>query len=505
MDTAIYSYDNKSVRQIDRIEFDIWGNDSIKKTSVLGDGGIDGPDLYNNSEPKINGLLDPRLGIVGIDNQCATCGLTTTFCDGHFGHIDLAEYLFHIGYLSYVHKILSCICLRCSKLLVHKNEDEIKDATKTKSGKERMAYVRSLTKNVTHCQKPDYGCGTQIPKIKIDRKKSSVAINVIAETDLEGVKDDGVTDGKKKLRQILTPDIIFDILKNISDEDCNIMGMNASRSRPEDMIHKTFPVPPVAMRPPAKGEMMGGSTIENDLTCKLADIIKANLRIIKNKENQTENSARYNIEHGHLLQYHVATYFENDSLSLPKVEIKGRPFKALSDRLKTKEGRIRGNLMGKRTDATARTVITSDPTIGSDQLGVPLKIAMNLTFPEVVTQYNIDHLSNLVKNGRDVYPGANFVFPTSTMVLGKRVLPIDLRYRKEKIELRYGDVVERHIINDDWVLLNRQPTLHKQSMMAHRIKIINSEESKHYLSFRLAVSVTKPYNADFDFHTVKRN
>ena len=127
----------------------------------------------------------------------------------------------------------------------------------------------------------------------------------------------------------------------------------------------------------------------------------------------------------------------------------------------------------KRVDHSGRSVITSDPTIEMNQLGIPVKIAMNLTFPEVVTPNNIKFLSKLVKNGRDQYPGANFVFPASVLEKGQRILPIDLRFRKEKIELRYGDIVERHLLDGDIVLLNRQPTLHKQSMMGHHVKVIN--------------------------------
>jgi DNA-directed RNA polymerase II subunit RPB1 len=157
------------------------------------------------------------------------------------------------------------------------------------------------------------------------------------------------------------------------------------------------------------------------------------------------------------------------------------------------------NKSKKRGDFTARTVITSDPTINNNQLGVPIKIAMNLTFPEVVTPYNIEYLNKLVKNGRDVYPGANFVFPMSKMTPGRRLLPIDLRYGKEGIELKYGDVVERHLKDGDIVLLNRQPTLHKQSMMGHRIKVIDNPE---LMTYRLSVAITTPYNADFDGDTV---
>lgn len=484
-------YDN--FKQIKRIDFDIFGNDEIKRQSALGSGpGITNTEIYENGKPKKDGLCDPRLGTCTNDILCATCLLSTNYCVGHFGHIDLAEVVFHIDYLPYVQKVLSCICPRCSKLLVYKNEDEFKEILKMKSGIEKMTYIRSISKNVSYCQNPNYGCGAPIPKIKVEIKKTSAVVNIIAETDLDNKED---PTGRKKLRQILTPDIIYDILKNISDDDCRILGIDPTRSRPEDMIHKIFPVPPNSMRPSARGDYMGGSSMEDDLTHKLADILKANNRIIRNKENQTENSSKYNVDHTNLLQYHVGTYIENDSMSLPKSEQKGKIYKSLATRLKGKTGRVRGNLMGKRGDFTGRTVITSDPTIGNNQLGVPVKIAMNLTFPEVVNRHNIEFLSKLVRNGKDTYPGANFVFPISKMRKGDRLLPIFLGYSRESIELAYGDIVERHMLDGDIVLLNRQPTLHKQSMMGHRIKVINDPT---LMTYRLSVAITTPYNADFD-------
>ena len=149
----------------------------------------------------------------------------------------------------------------------------------------------------------------------------------------------------------------------------------------------------------------------------------------------------------------------------------------------------------KRTDFSARTVIGSDPSIEINELRVPVNIAKSLTFPEVVTKHNIEQLKKLVRNGSNEYPGANFVFPLSSLVPGKRILPIDLRYKKEGTDLRYGDVVERHLLNGDIVLFNRQPTLHKVSMMGHRIKVINNPNVN---SFGMSVYVCKPYNADFD-------
>jgi DNA-directed RNA polymerase II subunit RPB1 len=491
MDTEIYAYDSDRIRPIDRIEFSILGNEEVRAISAIDkeSGGIDIPDLYDNLEPKIGGLVDPRLGTTDNHIDCATCGLNSTYCVGHFGHIDLAEPVFHMGFLPFVKKILSCICLRCSKLLIYKNEAEIREMLRTKSMKSRLSEIRNLVKNVTFCQKANYGCGTPVSKIKLEKKKQIAAINLISETTI-GTDESGE---KRKIRQILTPAIVYDILKNISDDDCRIMGIEPTKSRPEMMILKVFPVPPVQMRPSAKVDFMASSTKEDDLTHKLADIIKANLRIKKHKENLTEETAKYANDHIHVLQYHVATYFDNESMELPPSEQKGKPIKSLGSRLKGKEGRIRSNLMGKRVDFSARTVITSDPTIDINGLGVPIKIATNVTFPEVVTPSNIEHMKKLVRNGRDVYPGANFVFPVSTLQPGQRVMPIDLRFRKEKIELRYGDIVERHLVDGDIVLLNRQPTLHKQSMMGHRIKVIDDDRLN---TFRMSVLSCKPYGAD---------
>jgi DNA-directed RNA polymerase II subunit RPB1 len=336
-----YIYDD-SYDQIHHIDFDVLDSGEIEKMSALGPGpGIELAEAGNSDQgPKKGGLSDARLGTSTNDTNCVTCGLNTEYCPGHFGHINLAEVVFHVGYLPFVHKILTCVCKRCSRLLVHKNEDELREILKTKSGKECMAYVRAATKNVTNCQY----CATQVSKIKIEVKKASGLISIVSEIEPDN-KDE--LEGKKKLRQELTPDMVYHILKNVSDVDCRSMGMNPDRSRPEGMIHLTFPVPPVQMRPSAKGDFMGGASMEDDLTHKLADIIKANSRIIKNKENQTENNMKFSGEHTHLLQYQVGTYLESESMSLMKNDNKGKQFKSLASRLKGKTGRVRGNLMGK--------------------------------------------------------------------------------------------------------------------------------------------------------------
>jgi len=485
------------VVNIERIDFGVMSNNEVKNYSAISESsGIVLPESYDNGEPKKGGLIDPRLGVTDKDLDCATCGLNSDSCPGHFGHTELEEPIFHIGFLTTIKNILGCICPKCSKLLIYKTDKELDKHFKAKTGRLRFAEVHSACQNIKYCQRPD-GCGIPIPKIKTTTKKDQgSAILLIAETDLTELGEEKQhIEGKKKIKQILTADIVYNILKNISDSDFKIMGFDPTKMRPENLIYKIFPIPPVAIRPSVRTDFMTSSTYEDGLTKKLSDILRTNRTIKKNKEKEiTGNENKYSVDSVNLLQYHIATYFDNESLALPKAaqKVGGQPIKSLSDRLKGKTGRIRGNLLGKRVDFSSRTVITSDPNISIDELGVPIRIAMNLTFPEIVTPYNIEELTKLVQNGKNKYPGANYVIQVSPQKNGKNY--IDLRYRS-KIKLRFGDIVERHLKDGDPVLFNRQPTLHKLSMMSHKIRVINNW---NYNTFRLNVSATTPYNADYD-------
>ena len=476
--------------RIHSIEFSVMPNAEILRRSAIPEG-ITRAELYEAQEPARGALIDLRTGTTNEMRQCDTCGLNREQCVGHFGHVMLANHVFQMKFLIlFVKKILGCVCLRCSKLLVYKNEKEISEILKNQSGRKRLSEIRQLVKNVTYCQKENYGCGARVTKIKLDYKKTTCAINLY--TILTEINPDGTEKESKKTKQMLTPDIVYGILKGISDADCEILGLNPKKTRPEEMIHKVFPIPPVQLRPSVRSEQMSSDLMEDDLTHKLADIVKANNRLAHSYE--TENASKYIQEHWHLLQYQVATYLNNDC-QLPQSEQKGKITKSLCPRINGKEGRIRGYLQGKRVDFSARTVLGGDPNLDLNQVGIPVKVAMNLTYPEVVTVDNIEMLKKMVRNGRTKYPGANFYFPASTRRTGERMLPKDLRISKEKIELKIGDIVERHILDGDYVLLNRQPTLHRQSMMAFRAKVIDNPE---YCTFRIVVTVVKPYNADFD-------
>lgn len=489
MDRHHGSYDASVIKPIKQIDFGMLSNDNIRKMSAMaGTHGVEFPDLHDKYDAKHGGLVDQRMGGSG-NNICATCQLDGKYCDGHPAHIDLAEPVFAILYHQYLKSFLECICHRCASILISKDSDKLKQILKIKSKRNRFIKIHELCGKVKNCPK----CNVQVPKIKLEIKKVTSQINMYAETETIDADEKGGSD-KKKQRIQLTPEWISDILDNTSDEDCEILCMDFVQSRPSDMIHKVFHVPPVHVRPSLRGFFSGGSTMEDGLTHKLADIIKANTRINKQKETNNENSNKYSKDHAHLLQYHVATYYDPDIISNQKADGKGSQFKPLVARYKGKAGRIRNNIMGKRGDFNARTVITADPTMPNNFLGVPVKIAMSITFPEFVTPNNYARMTQLVRNGPDVYPGANYVYRSSSGV-GITSNSIYLKQRKETVTLQYGDVVDRHIQNDDIVLLNRQPTLHKQSMMAHRVQVIPDES---LLTYRLSVAVTTPYAADFD-------
>jgi DNA-directed RNA polymerase beta' subunit len=491
------AYYSEDVKKISFVEFSVFRNKDVKLYSAVnGDPfGIDLAESYENYEPKKGGLVDLRLGTCDIYLPCTTCGQNSIDCPGHFGHTILASPVFNFGFLNHLKNVLQCVCLKCSNLLVEKSDVHFKKALNKKC-ESRFKEIKILTKNVNYC----FHCGVPVPKIKREVKDNG-SIRIMIERDVNNGtgQDNDEVNNIKKIKESLTPRDCYNILRNVSDNDCYLLGFNPKMQRPEDLIIENFPIPPSIIRPTAKVDFMSAATMEDALTLKISDIITANKRVRQQIEKETVSNelSTYNQDIFNLLQYHVATFYDNDSVSLPRTEFKtgGRPTKSISDRIKGKTGRVRSNLMGKRVDFSGRTVITSDPYIDIDQVGIPKKMAMELTIPEEVTPYNIKYLTGLVKNGRDVYPGANFVLRINFRDGKQEIQKIDLKYRKKAIRLNLDDIVERHSVDGDYVLFNRQPTLHKPSMMGHKIQVIDNDELN---TFRMNVSVCKPYNADFD-------
>ncbi|KAF8972572.1 hypothetical protein BDZ97DRAFT_1901130 [Flammula alnicola] len=483
-----FAYSAAPIRKVKEVQFGILSPEEIKAISVAK---IEHPEVMDEAthKPKIGGLMDPRMGTIDRNFKCQTCGEGMSECPGHFGHIELARPVFHPGFIVKVKKILESICVNCGKLKADISDPNFAEKIRhIRDPKTRMAVVWAHCKTKMICEPdepkeegadPDNeevkkghgGCGHNQPVIRKEGLKLFV--------QYKKTKDDDDPD-----KRLITPSEVYTVFKKMSDHDLHLLGLSDEYARPEWMILTVMPVPPPPVRPSIAVDG-GAMRSEDDLTYKLGDIIKASANV--RRCEQEGAPAHVITEFEQLLQFHVATYMDNDIAGIPQaLQKSGRPVKAIRARLKGKEGRLRGNLMGKRVDFSARTVITGDPNLELDEVGVPKSIAMNLTYPERVTPYNIAYLQELVRNGPTSYPGARYVVRDT----GER---IDLRYNKRADAfLQYGWIVERHLKDGDFVLFNRQPSLHKMSMMSHRVKLMP------YSTFRLNLSVTPPYNADFD-------
>jgi DNA-directed RNA polymerase II subunit RPB1 len=343
-------------------------------------------------------------------------------------------------------------------------------------GEARWKYVFALASKIRRCgEDTEDGCGCLQPN-KIRKEGLS---SIFAEW-----KNDGNEETDENIVIKLTPEIVLKIFKRISDEDVSFMGFSPIWSRPDWMVCQVMAVPPPAVRPSVKHDAQQRS--EDDLSHILVNIIKTN----KTLQDKIQNNAPSNVidDWTTVLQYYIATQVDNKIPGVASVaQRSGRPLKSIKDRLNGKGGRMRGNLMAKRVDFSARSVITADPNISIRELGIPMKIAKNITKPVVVNSSNKAFLTKLVRNGPEVHPGAKILEK-------KNGDSITLRYiDRASIVLEDGDVVHRHMMDGDPILFNRQPTLHRMSMMCHIARIMKRGDT-----FRMNVATTRPYNADFD-------
>jgi len=459
---------DESFKILDGIRFSIWSPVEVRKFSVTE---ITAPETYDEDGMSVQGgLMDGRLGTLEPGQKCATCGNTSARCPGHFGHIELAEPVLHIAFIDDIHKLLLITCRACNRIKLS-NEDLVKYKNLRDSKapyavitlenvKDDIIEKAKKVKVCPHCQKEQYDLIFTKPTIFVEK------------TDV----------GENRL----LPITIRERLVNVSNEDLILLGYDPKTARPEWFILQVLPVPPVTVRPSIILET--GIRSEDDLTHKLVDIIRVNQRLKESKEAGTPPLIVQDLVD--LLQYHVTTYFDNEVSGIPQAHHRsGRPLKTITQRLKGKEGRFRGSLSGKRVDFSSRTVISPDPNLRISDVGVPSDVAKKLTIPETVSNWNMEKLKKLVLNGPNIYPGANYIIRPDGV-------KIRLEYVADRTpiadSLGIGYTVERHLLEGDIVIFNRQPSLHRMSIMAHNVRVLP------YRTFRVHPAVCPPYNADFD-------
>jgi DNA-directed RNA polymerase subunit A' len=558
------------IKKIAQINFGLLSPENIRRMSVTK---IVTPDTYDEDGYPIEaGLMDPRLGVIDPGLRCRSCGSKGGDCQGHFGHINLARPVIHVGFADTIHKILRSTCSSCGKVLLTdsekefytekigariQNEESITDIIKDiytlarrddcphchqeAEIKKNAEFMIQNSEEILEEKGQDLDSDTK-KKIKdlvqklmeleekrvssgeLDETEPNAEINAIKDVteelikvvkDIKGKNDEVTKELQEFVEPIyqeakraqqrtiqedikidkpvslvegnykLTPSEVREWLEKIPEEDYYLVGINPKIAKPEWMVLTVLPVPPVTVRPSITLET--GERSEDDLTHKLVDILRINQRL---KENMEAGAPQLIVEDlWELLQYHVTTYFDNEASGVPPARHRsGRPLKTLAQRLKGKEGRFRSNLSGKRVNFSARTVISPDPNISINEVGVPEMIATEVTVPVYVTDWNIEQMKIHIENGSKIHPGANYVIRPDERKI--RVYDETKESILEKLEPGY--VVERHLMDGDIVLFNRQPSLHRMSMMAHEVKVLPHK------TFRLNLCVCPPYNADFD-------
>jgi len=496
-------------------------------------------DTYDDDGYPIDmGLMDPRLGVIDPGLQCRTCGQHSGSCNGHFGHIELAAPVIHVGFTKLIRRLLRSTCRECGRLALTEMEKE-EYAERLQRARELgedpndvlKAAVRQARKanNCPHCGAPQHDIKHEKPTTYYEVQdvlagEYSEMIASAMQPDPDDEDDQGTSPAAlaeetgidvSRVNQILSgsfrpreedrkaiekaldidlteedmnklmPSDIRDWFEDIPDEDITALGIDAERARPEWMILTVLPVPPVTARPSIT--LDNGQRSEDDLTHKLVDIIRINQRFMENREAGAPQLIIEDL--WELLQYHVTTFIDNEISGTPPARHRsGRPLKTLSQRLKGKEGRFRGSLSGKRVNFSARTVISPDPTLSLNEVGVPERVAKEMTQTINVTERNVEDARQYVRNGPEGHPGANYVKRPDGRRL--KVTEKNCEELAEKVEL--GWEVNRHLVDGDIVIFNRQPSLHRMSIMAHEVVVMP------YKTFRLNTTVCPPYNADFD-------
>ncbi|MFT4249920.1 MAG: DNA-directed RNA polymerase subunit A' [Candidatus Woesearchaeota archaeon] len=451
-------------KKIKSIRFGVFSPEMIKDMAAAK---VVTPELYDmEGYPVDGGLMDTRLGVIDPGIICKTDGQRLKDSLGHFGYISLARPVIHVKFGNLILDLLRTTCRECARSLIPDEKREELSAEFDRAEKEagfsgRRAAVKDAVRKLRTV--------TKCPHCKAKQRKISL------ERPTTYLEDD----------RRISPIEVRTRLEKITDDDMVLFGMNPEFVRPEWLVQTILSIPPVTVRPSITLE--SGERSEDDLTHKLGDIVRINQRLF---ENINAGAPEIIIEDlWDLLQYHVTTYYDNEVSQLPPARHRsGQPLKTLTARIKSKEGRIRHNLAGKRTNFSARTVVSPDPKIELNEVGIPQEVAMKLTVPERVTEWNMNYLKRFINQGPKKYPGSNYIIRPD----GKKMKITDETQEMLLEEIQPGFVVERHLLDGDITLFNRQPSLHKMSMMAHRVRVLPGK------TFRLHPAVCAPYNADFD-------
>ena len=518
---GVYSAEEIKNMSVCKVTSSRFGEDPKKHTAE----GEDEIYVYDDSrveKSKMGTVYDERMGPLDHKKSCETCGESFYDCPGHFGYIELNIPIIHPLplFMKTVVSYLKCICLNsaCNRLLITREQvylNKLQNYTRENRFQKILLYLEKID-ICSHCKSPQ-------PKVNLNQTDSTIHLIY---------KDVGPPekDRKEKLNLSIqiSPEEIQGHFQNIPDEDVELLGFDPKWIHPKNLVLTNFPVIPPCSRPPVIAD---GNICDDDITVQMTEIIKANNHLAN--PDLDENKRQAYIQ---TLKFRIKTLM-NNSQGKAKHTTNHRPIKCFYSRLSGKEGQIRGNILGKRGNQAARSVIGPAPELRSNEISIPVEIAQSLTVPEIVADFNKDHLTELVNSGRANYVlrkaggkerridlkyalfhrGTDLLYGDVIYRLGdqgeeseivvKDRTKVRLRHgdrvkrggafleevrlrEQKKFNLQLGDVVERHVRNGDIVMLNRQPTLWKGSMRAQKVVV------GRYKTIRFNLAITKPMNAD---------
>ncbi len=495
-----FGFPEKAERNIDHVRFGVMSPKEIIEMSTV--------EITNSKNFGDGSVYDKRMGYdYDTDEKCVICSEKKK-CTGHFGYIRLPIEILHPLFHKYIVNMLKCFCKECSSFLLQREVIEL------------LGIKKNFSSIQKECEKIEICVKCSSPQPVVTLKDQNIKFT------LKGPK-------KSKKEKIVSEKEILKIFNGISEEDLTLFGINSKNFHPSNLILTVLPVIPTLARPYVKS---GDKVSDDDITFVYIEIMKLVLKIV-NPKDTSEAVKEKNIQ---MLKFRVQTLMSNKA-GKAKHPTDNRPLKSIRGRAEGKDGRIRGNLMGKRVDFSARTPIGADPTLKLDCMAIPREVANILTKPVKVTVFNIEYLTALVNNNgaasiitvnektgieikknlkyalyktqTPLYPEdilvSNEYTDTNLNVPSKFIIKSGIikdGYRiirngrfipavpafKIHLDLKVGDIVNRYLQNGDVVLLNRQPTLHRGSMMAMKIFITTNK------TFQFNLALTKTFNADFD-------
>lgn len=416
------------------------------------------PAVMDGILPAKDGVYDAHMGTTTDEWRCQTCRNNKPLCPGHYGTYKLRYPVMHPIYITHIIDYLRIICPNCGDLIY--------SVPANITGN----IVSAILKDKKTTSKKCDNCHTYslviLPVPKTSQNYVTVAMQVADGTVVKNFR------GTVETRRLYPADI-RKILSRITEATMHKLKRDMW-SHPVKMILSSLLILPNTSKPNLDfaGNMRKGV---NPCTNMMVNIIRADQLITKDLQVVTIDED---------LKIQARDHFIYSLITQSKqANIRDTRLDSITDRFRGKTGRIRGNLLGKRCDESARSTLSGENSLEFDEVGIPIHIAMSITIPEIVRESTMMRLQLYVANGTSTYPGC-----VSVIRDGRR---FDSG-KFADMSLEYGDTVERHIINGDIVNFNRQPSNHPFNIMSFRVRVHTGD------TLQLNVSICQPFNADFD-------